>query len=229
MEGVFQAKTVVIDKATGEPVIDSTTGKPVVKMRNVALGEIRRAYLIDTARGVFAAIRRLRNMRTGDKNTFWDLSTGDNGAVICRSMYTSWEFVTPGATSISQSGTVADVIARIRAYAVATPPVAWDEFAVWISGGTVRSTINSYIDDGAATVVYDAQGNSYAGTQRNVPSCADFVDALDWMSSCFGAEFLAAAGSSVFTDARTVAFSIETTEDPVEGFGNVTLSFSFRF
>lgn len=210
-------------------VVDPDTGAVTVENAGTfSLSEIRRAYLIDTARGLYATFKRLRSMNTGGRDAFSELNTGEKGAVICRSYYTSWEFVTPAAVTVSRSGTVADVIARIRAYAAATPPEAWDEFAAWVSGGTPRGTINSFIDDGAATTVHDAQGNSYAGTQRTVPVCADFVAALDWMKSCLGADFLAADGSTVFTDTHTAAFSIETTEEPVPGFGAVTLSFLFR-
>lgn len=197
--------------------------------RSVSLGEIRKAYLIDATKGVFVTFKRLRNLARGSRESFWDLDTEDNGAVICRDYYTSWEFVAPAPVTISQSGTVADVISRIRAYAEDTPPGAWDEFAVWISSGIVCQTINEFLEDGVATVIRDAGGTGYAGTQRDVTACASFLDAIDWMTNCMGSEFLASDGSNVFATDHIVTFSIETTEEPIEGIGNATLSFSFRF
>lgn len=196
---------------------------------DVVLGEIRKAYIVDAARGVYATFKRLRNMQKGGKDVFWNMSTGENGTVVCKDFYTAWCFVTPETVSISQSGTVADVIARIRAYAVDTPPAAWDDFAVWISSGERLTTLNEYIEAGETATVYDAQGNSYSGTQRQLTACTSFVEALDWMSGCFGSDFLAAAGSTVFANNGKAAFALGTTKELITGFGNPRLSFTFRF
>ncbi len=159
----------------------------------IKLGEVKVARLLRLS-GAISTIRRLIDL---PQDVDWVFNTSTNGAVIVSDNYLTWEFIAPDNYTVTAAATVGGLVDNLTAATTASPVPAWDDFAVFLSNK--RSTINSFLAEGASASIIDANGTSYAGTQHLLPVVADFPELLVWMKTWFGADFLAANSSVIYT------------------------------
>ena len=161
-------------------------------------------------------ITRLVDSDAGVDYTF---TTPTEGAVIVSDHYLMWEFITPDNYVVSPGVTVADMFNNLASAVTAHPIQAWDDFSDFLNGK--QSTINEHLQEGASTIITDAQGNTYPGTIHRLPTFSGFVDVINWMKTWMGSEVLAAP-SSVMMQSDSVASIALTARD-------VTIHCSFQF